>query len=164
MISGSLVGHLTLYFTATQSNQMLHQLPCLPSNRIIEEPVHSEWCVGPFSLAISAVVPVSNLICTILYPLPVGHRRTVTAEQQQQRQRRIWEGEQVKRHNAERGKGEEKEIKRSRINSQSNTQRQNHDQSGLMCCPSTSLWLLESYLMNEAEGFNKSLVARWSLT
>lgn len=42
--------------------------------------MHSELCIGPFSLAIFAVVSVSNLICTILYPLPVGHRQAVTAE------------------------------------------------------------------------------------
>lgn len=78
--SVNLKGRLTLHFPTMSRNQMLLQSVCWQRNGIREEAAHMEQCAGTFFLPISSVVPVSDLICKILYPLPVDHRQSVTAE------------------------------------------------------------------------------------
>lgn len=90
--------------------------------REMHAPMHTQWCVCPFSVAIFAVVSVSNLICTILYPTPSWpqtgcHGWIATVEGGRYRESRL----RGIMQNEKEGGGRmqrEKEIKRGRINSE----------------------------------------------
>lgn len=97
--------------------------------------MHREQCAGPFSSAIFAVVPVSNLICKN----PSTHSQwTTDSLSQLNSNREEYIGRESKltgimRKEKGRGGGRmhEKEIKRGRINSEEEKQREQELGSGM---------------------------------